>query len=301
MIRDSHLPPDLRAWTKRALLRYGVAPGKRLGQHFLVDNKVLADIVATAQLTPEAHVLEVGGGLGVLTLELTAHARRVVVVELDRRLAAGLKKIAVGSDVLVVVEGDIIKVPAAELAHALGLFEVGSFSVAANLPYEISGAFLQRFLWGDLVPTSLTLLLQREVAERIAAKPGQLSLLGLACQLKAEVRIVRHVPASAFWPPPRVESSLVRLDVKPPSELFQELGSQSFDLLWRLARIGFAAKRKLLLNNLSSVPPLSKAELADVFTHMHIPLTARAQELSPAQWVELTRTYAAAAPGHGTE
>ena len=296
MRRDSVLPSDLRRWTKLALARYRVVAGHKMGQHFLVDQEVLSDMVAAARLSPDSRILEVGGGLGVLTAELIARAKRVVVVELDSRLVVALNKIGVGSANLTVIAGDILQVPAAAIKKALGLDGQNDFDIVANLPYEITGALAQRFLWGDLLPRSLTLLIQREVAERMSVKPGQMSLLSLSCQLKGTVKILRSVPPSAFWPPPKVQSSIVRLDLRPAQDFAALLAGQSIEVVWRLARLGFAARRKLLVNNLASALPVTKEKILQLMIKSQLTVHSRAQELSPAQWLNLARAFGEALP-----
>lgn len=285
---SSVIPSDIRAWTRLAVARYGLNAGKRMGQHFLVDKFVLQDIVKTAEVNEQIPVLEIGGGLGVLTLELLAKAKNVVVVELDTKLYDALNKISIGSDKLNLIKGDILRVPSQQLSKELGV-ENNNWQIVANLPYEISGAFLQRFLWGDFLPRSMTLLLQREVAERMVALPGKMSLLSLSCQLKSRVRIVRQVKPSSFWPQPRVQSSLVRLDLLRPEELNKLLGQESLNLLWRLARIGFSARRKVMINNLKSALDLPRVELEKIFSKASIPAQARAQELAIDDWLKLTK------------
>ena len=292
MIAGSNLPADLRTWTKLSLAKYHLAAGQRLGQHFLVDKKVLQDILTAADVKNNANVLEVGGGLGVLTLELLTRAQRVVVVELDKKLVVALQKVGMGSEKLKIIADDVLKVSSNQLKSELMVDKSSDWQIVANLPYEISGAFLERFLWGDFTPQSLTLLLQREVAERLAAKPGKMSLLSLSCQLKSQIKIIRHIPPQAFWPPPRVQSSLVRLDLFSPKDYSDIIDYQSPDLIWRLARIGFSARRKVLINNLLAVLPLAKEQLIEIFTQANIGIKARAQELSIRQWVLLARLLA---------
>jgi 16S rRNA (adenine1518-N6/adenine1519-N6)-dimethyltransferase len=281
------LPADLKAWTKAVAARYGLLAGQRMGQHFLVDKKVLQDIIATAQLTPETKVLEVGGGIGVLTLALLPLVKKLVVAELDKNMLKALHKIGLGSDKFNLIRGDIIKVPGSALRQALQLAAGEKFAIVANLPYEITGACLQKFLWGDLLPDAMTLIVQREVAERMAARPGRLSLLGLSCQLKSQVRIVRHVSPQSFWPEPRVQSSLVRLDLYDETSLQKKLAGQSIESIWRLARIGFAARRKVLLNNLVSALPISRPDMLQALRQVGLAPTVRAQELAIGQWVAL--------------
>lgn len=289
MIDDSFLPPNLREWTKLSLDRYGLTAGRKMGQHFLVDKQVLKDILKTAALTPASNVLEVGGGLGVLTLGLLSQAGSVVVVELDNNLAQALIKIGAGSEKFKIIIGDVIKISTSELKQALN--NAGEFEIVANLPYEITGAFINRFLWGDLLPKSITLLVQREVAERMIAPPGSMSLLALGCQLKSTIKIVRHVPPQAFWPPPKVNSSIVRLDLHSSEEFLKITAEQPLANIWKLAKIGFSSRRKLLLNNLANGLHLPKEKVAKFLVLSDLGPKARAQELSVSDWVRLAQVY----------
>lgn len=290
MNRDSNVPQDLRAWTKALVARYGIRAGERLGQHFLIDRSVVEAVAEAAGLAPHAVVLEVGGGLGVLTLALLERAQRVVTVELDPRLAAGLRKLDIDRR-LTVVEGDILRLSDGELKRALGLSAHGEFVIAANLPYEISGAFLKRFLSGSLRPSRLAVLLQKEVAERLSAKPGQGSLLTLMTMLYSDVEVVRLIPPNSFWPAPKVTSALVRFNMKTAAEVGRSLPSSKFESdLWRLARIGFASRRKLLANNLASAFPDRRSDIPRLLHESGLGPTARAQELSAGEWCALTTT-----------
>jgi len=281
--------PNLRAWTKTLVAQYSVRAGERMGQHFLIDRGVLQAIMRAAAIVPGAPVLEVGGGFGVLTLELLKAQARVTVVELDRRLSEALQKIALAGGNLTVLEGDIIKVSEDALRTALGLSGDDQFSIVANLPYEISGAFLRRFLGGSFRPVAMVLLLQREVAERLKAAPGETSLLSLSAQLACqEVVLVRPVHPQSFWPPPRVESAIVRFTLRTPAERAALLGGLAEPELWRVAHIGFAARRKLLLNNLSSAYAAERPLLEQALVTAGLTPLARAQELSLSQWIALS-------------
>jgi 16S rRNA (adenine1518-N6/adenine1519-N6)-dimethyltransferase len=286
----SQLPPNLRLWTQTLVKQYGLRAGQRLGQHFLIDSGVLQDIITTAQPTSSVPVLEVGGGLGVLTLALLDQGAQVTVVELDSQLVVGLRKLsAVGSN-LTIVAGDILKFKDSEMQVAMSLAPEQVFDIVANLPYEISGAFLRRFLSGSWRPRQMVLLLQLEVGERLAAKPGQMSLLSLAAQLGCSaIKIVRLVPPTSFWPQPRVRSCLIKMTLRSKAELEKLLSPEEEKLLWRLARIGFAARRKLLLNNLSNGLHVSRGVISEIFAKISLKSTARAQELSLEQWIVLVR------------
>ncbi|MBI5465865.1 MAG: ribosomal RNA small subunit methyltransferase A [Candidatus Kerfeldbacteria bacterium] len=290
MIQHSILPVDLRAWTQTLVKQLGLRAGRRLGQHFLVNRGVLQDIIRVAHPTSAVPVLEVGGGLGVLTLALLEQGVRVSVVELDSHLAQALRKLAVVGSNLQVVEGDILKLSDYELQQSLGLAPGQTFDIVANLPYEISGVFLRRFLSGVFRPRQMVLLLQREVGERLVARPGQMSLLSLLARLSAtDLQLVRLVPASAFWPAPRVQSCLIKIKLRGQVEQAALIDAKEAKQLWRLARLGFAARRKLLLNNLSGGLHVPRDVIAPILVKVGLKSTARAQELSLEQWIALVR------------
>lgn len=227
---------------------------KLRGQHLLRDNLVLTDIVAAAELTRRDTVLEVGPGTGTLTVELAKRADRVVAVELDRRFEPLLGQ-AVGSLPNVeIVWGDILKL------------EVKNFSkIVSNLPYQITSPFLWKFLSDD-GPELLVLLIQKEVAERIAAKPPRMNLLAVMVQTYGSVEIIRHVSRSAFSPPPRVDSAIIRI----------RRTAADFDRrrVLELARAGFRQPRRKLANNLKGFKLAGAPD-------------ARAENLSIADWAKL--------------
>lgn len=280
------LPADLRAWTKVLVAQLNIRPGRRLGQHFLVDHKVLNDIIKAAEPAGRT-VLEVGGGFGVLTLSLLEAGASVVVVEFDKILAQGLTKLALAGSNLTVIADDILQVQFEELKKALGS---STFIIVANLPYEISGAFLRRFLSGPLRPEIMVLLLQKEVAERLMSKPGKMSLISLLSAMATKkVEIVRAVKPQVFIPPPKVDSALVKLTLRNESERKNILQGVTEESLWQLARIGFAARRKMLMHNLLSALPFGKEQLAQVFSKTQLNVKARAQELSLEEWIRLRK------------
>ncbi|MFH1866961.1 MAG: 16S rRNA (adenine(1518)-N(6)/adenine(1519)-N(6))-dimethyltransferase RsmA [Patescibacteria group bacterium] len=283
------LPTDLKTWTKRVLRQYQLQPGQNRGQHFLIDQQVLTNIITAAQLTSKDKVLEIGGGLGTLTLTLLEQCGLVVTVEVDNKLAAGLEKYLPASPCLRVIRKNILKMKDSDILKALELKTGESFSIVANLPYDISGAFLRKFLTSELPINQLVLLLQKEVAERLAAQPGQTSLLTLLAQLAGHAEIKCYISPSSFYPPPQVKSALIKIMLYSKIEQDELLAGVSPDWLWQLARVGFAARRKLLLNNLASGLIKTRSELEHIFADLGIPRQARAQELSLNQWINLAR------------
>ncbi len=218
------------------LQRHGLTPDKGFGQNFLVDASALAAIVEAAAIAPSDVVFEVGPGLGTLTVELAARARRVVSVELDRRLAPALAETLDGLDNVELVQGDAARFEFATLPQ-------GSLLVA-NLPYNVATAVLTRALESGRF-ARMVFLVQREVAERLTAEPATpaFGALTLLVGHFGRARRVRHVPPGAFLPPPKVTSSVVRIDVRP------EVGPDP--ALFELIRQGFAHRRKTLAKNLT--------------------------------------------------
>jgi 16S rRNA (adenine1518-N6/adenine1519-N6)-dimethyltransferase len=236
-----------------------------MGQNFLVDPSALATIVAAAELAPGDTILEVGPGLGVLTWELLERAGRVVAVELDRRLEARLREECAGAANLKVVQADILKTAPGQLLGE-GRWEIGDggagltpqpptpipypppYKVVANLPYAITSAVLRHFLEASHPPTLIVVLVQWEVAQRITAQPGDLSVLAHSVQLYAEPEIVARVPAGSFLPAPAVDSAVLRLRVRDRPAV--EVGD--LNQLMRVIKAGFLQARKKLSNALPS-------------------------------------------------
>ena len=269
-----------RASSPAALLRQlGLRPRKGLSQSFLTDVGVTRQIAAAADIGTDDEVLEVGPGLGILTQQLARRARRVVAFELDRDLAAALPRLVPAN--VEIVQGDALKLdPADHFA--------GSYKLVANLPYQITSPFLFRYLGLQPGPFVLVLMIQREVAERIAARPGDLSYLAVAVQSAAMPRIVRLVPAGAFYPRPKVESAVIRLD--PLAEpLVPTAERQPF---LEVVRAGFGQPRKQLLNSLhqgltqesASRDAWSRDEVRAVLERAGIGAERRPQELALPEW-----------------
>jgi 16S rRNA (adenine1518-N6/adenine1519-N6)-dimethyltransferase len=274
----------------RALLRqYGLHPRHALGQNFLVDDEVLDAILAAAELSGADTVLEIGPGVGVLTDRLARRVRHVVAVELDDNLAR------------VVAErfGELgnVTVRHANVLHADLSPDLGGrpFKVVANIPYYITAPILRLFLEGrggfELArPDVMVLMVQREVAERLTARPGKMSLLSLSAQLFAQPDIVRLVPAAAFYPPPEVQSAIVRLRRRPHDAVDPAL----LPVVFRVARAAFHDRRKQLHNALTIGLAHLGAERVDVaLQRAEIDRRRRAETLSVEEWGRLAAAFAA--------
>jgi 16S rRNA (adenine1518-N6/adenine1519-N6)-dimethyltransferase len=267
---------------RRTLRAEGIRASHARSQNFLADPDVLQDILDLAAVGPRDRVLEIGPGLGILTGGLLEAGAEVTAIELDRGLAAYLGdrfREAIGRGQLRLIEGDALDQPLLQLVEP-------PFEVVANLPYHVTSPSLHRLLGGSPRPRRLVLMLQREVAERIAADPGRMSYLSVFVQYHAHVQIARHVPAAAFEPAPNVDSAVVILEPRPTVPL-GDPGSAAEDALWRLVQAGFRERRKMLRNVLSRQLPLDAPALDAALVATGIAGDRRPQTLSVADWLAL--------------
>ena len=271
------------------LKRHGLWARKSLGQHFLLDNAALDKIVAAAELTPDDTVVEIGPGPGPLTRKLADAAGRVIAVELDGRMVDLLRAEVTPGRAVEVVQGDILQTDLRDLVTSRGATR---YKVVANLPYYITSAVLRHILEASLPPTRVVVLVQREVAERIVARPPDMSLLAVSVQLFGAPRIVARVPAGAFYPPPKVDSAIVRLDVYPqPAEGVTDVAG-----FFAVTRAGFGQKRKQLRNSLSQGLRRPAADIDAALRAAGIDPTRRAETLTLADWSRLQQTLASGTP-----
>jgi 16S rRNA (adenine1518-N6/adenine1519-N6)-dimethyltransferase len=259
------------------LRRYDLRPNKRLGQNFLVDPANLQKVMAVAQVSPGDSVLEVGPGLGSLTRLLAQQAARVVAVEVDAHLIPPLKEVLAGCKNVEIVLGDILSLPPAAWRQPAG------YLVVANIPYYITSALIRRLLETRPQPARMVLTVQKEVAERICAGPGKLSLLALSVQVYGEPRLAANIPAGAFYPPPQVDSAIVRIDLLPEPRI----PASRLDHFFRLAKAGFSQKRKNLRNALAGGMHWSSAQAEVFLAQAGIDPRRRAETLSIAEWHRL--------------
>jgi 16S rRNA (adenine1518-N6/adenine1519-N6)-dimethyltransferase len=263
----------------------GVRPAKALGQHFLTDRSVVNRIVAAAELDHGSTVIEVGPGMGVLTERLAEAAGRVIAVEVDGRLARRLMEQHADVPNITVVEADILQVEPEDLLTMAGRAPDWPYVVVGNLPYNIGSAVLRRFLETEFPPERLIVMLQREVAEAICAAPGDLSLLGVAVQVYAEPKRLLTVPAKAFYPPPKVTSSVIRLEVR-HEPLVPAAERERF---FEVVRAGFSAPRKQLHNSLAQGLRREPAEVESAIRDAGVDAAKRPEELGIEEWRRLAR------------
>jgi 16S rRNA (adenine1518-N6/adenine1519-N6)-dimethyltransferase len=271
---------------RTTLARLGIRPKKSLGQHFMVDPAALERVAAAADLVPDDAVLEIGAGLGALTEILASRAGRVVAVELDQRLIAALGARFEPETGIKIVHGDILELDPAGLMGA----DAGRYKAVGNVPYYITSAIVRHLLESSAPPALLVLTVQHEVAERMAARPGDMSLLAVSVQVYGRVSVVERLKPGAFWPRPDVESAVVRIEphAEPPVTLAPEERADSF----RVVRAGFSQKRKQLRNSLAAGLRLDADQVAERMQVVGIDPSRRAETLSLQEWGALYRVLA---------
>ncbi len=264
------------------LLRdFGISPKKGLGQNFLVEDVYLQRIVDTAQIDTSTDVLEIGAGAGNLTRYLARASRSVTAVEIDGSLMPLLRKTTAPFNNVTLVQEDILKLDISQWMPDAG------YAVVANIPYYITSALIRFLLESNCKPSRMVLTIQEEVARRVCARAGQLSLLALSVQLFGEPRVAFKVPAGAFYPVPRVDSAVLVID------LFSEprIPETHIDAFFHLLRAGFSQKRKMLRNTLASANGLDKDRAVVVLEQAQIDPKRRAQALTMEDWKRLTVRY----------
>jgi 16S rRNA (adenine1518-N6/adenine1519-N6)-dimethyltransferase len=252
------------------------APKKSLGQHWLRDRDVLAHIADCADVGENDTVLEIGPGLGTLTSELLRRSEKVVAVEFDEELARKLPGQFPGKN-LEVIQSDI-------LAFDLSGLPAG-YKVVANVPYYITSKIVQLLMTADNKPSVAVLLVQKEVAERLAARPGDMSILAVSAQLFADVTLGDVVPAALFTPPPKVDSQVVILHTR-EQPFLTDAAEKGF---FRVVKAGFSAKRKKIRSSLAGGMGASKEQVAEWLERAGVNPDARAESLSLDEWQNLTK------------
>lgn len=276
-------PRSLAEETRAVLRDFRLQPKQSLGQHFLIDSEALEFIAGAEALHPGDQVLEIGPGIGTLTLALAATGASIHAIELDQAMARVAAARTAGYNNVVIHEGNVLHTD-------LGLILPPGqpFVVIANIPYYITAPLLRVFLEGAYRPRALVLMVQREVGERLAARPGHMSALTVFTQVQAIVQILRIVPPSSFLPPPAVASSVLRLVVRDQPPVAPE--DQPF--LFRVVRAGFGSRRKMLHNALNHGLPNRTEVIDQALTRAGVARTRRAETLSIDEWQALAQALA---------
>ena len=279
--------------TRRLLRQSNLRARKGLGQHFLVDEAVLETVTSAAELNTNDIILEIGPGLGILTRELAGQAGYVIAIELDKKLAAILKQALTSSNNVSVINGDILKLdPLAllqgqKLKFPPTLTDLFSYKVVANLPYYITAPVLRHFLEASVKPQIMVVMVQKEVAEAIVAKPGQMSVLSVSVQFYGEPKIIDFVPSRCFYPAPEVDSAILSINLYPQPAVAVTDENSFFELV----RAGFASPRKQLANSLAQGLGKTKAEVLPLLTAADIAPQRRAETLTLEEWARLLHIF----------
>jgi 16S rRNA (adenine1518-N6/adenine1519-N6)-dimethyltransferase len=259
------------------LKQYGLRPSKGLGQNFLHDNHALQDIIASAGIAPVDDILEIGPGLGNLTRYLALAAHSVTAVELDKALFPALESVLAPYQNVRLVQGNILKLNPSDLMKS------PDYMVVANIPYYITSALLRHLLESGGHPRRLVLTVQEQVAERICATSGKMSLLSLSVQVYGTPGIVAYLPAEAFYPAPKVASAVLRVEILPEPIIPTPL----LDSFFILIKAGFSQKRKTLRNSLSGGLGIASAGAEKMLAAAGLDPMRRAETLSLEEWGRL--------------
>lgn len=263
-----------------------ITPSRSKGQNFLVNEKIYNEIVKAAELKTTDSVLEIGPGLGFLTMKLAKNAKKVLAVELDDALAQYLQMgiDAGGIDNIKIINEDILKF---NLASYITESFDEKYKIVANLPYNITSIFLRQIFSLKNKPELMVLMLQKEVAERICAKPGEMSILAISVQYYSEAKIISEVKANNFWPAPKVDSAIISFNVKNKNFLGNDFNLDNDKIFFRLIKFGFSAKRKMLKNNLAGGFKIKTETAEKILIKNNLNPKIRAEDLSLEDWYKI--------------
>ncbi len=276
MIHNSSLKKDL----KKILKKYNLKPKKYFGQNFLIEKEVLKHILKAAELKKTDIVIEVGPGFGSLTKELAKKVKKVIAVEKDGELARILNNELRIMNIknVQVIEGDILKVTTNKLKLT------NNYKVVANLPYYITSPLIRKFLEEKTPPSLMVLMVQKEVAERICAKPSNMSLLSVSVQFYAKPKIIKIVKKNCFWPVPKVDSAILKVSSISPQKYSLQFKKQFF----KIVKAGFSSPRKQLKNNLKNI---LKENPEKILRQSRINESRRPETLSLKEWIILAKNF----------
>jgi len=258
-----------------------ISPSRDRGQNFLVDEKVLEKIIESANLKKDDVVLEIGAGFGTLTERLAQKAGKVITVESDRGILPILRRNLENYKNVEIIEKDVLSVVNYE--SRIMNYE---YKIIANLPYQITSAVLRKFLENEPRPNEMMVMVQKEVAERICAISGEMSILAVSVQFFGQPEIIQIVPRSSFYPAPEVDSAILRISrIKNESETnLKRIDVKDF---FRVVKVGFSARRKQLHNNLANGLRLKSEEAKNILLDLGLDIQVRAQDLSVDDWINL--------------
>jgi len=261
------------------LKKYGIKPFKGWGQNFLINEGILKKIIKAADLEQNDYILEIGPGIGTLTKELAQKARKVVAVEKDRKMMQILKETLRDSKNIEIINADALKI------IPEFLFQKNNYKVVANLPYNIASAVIRKFLESENPPKEMILMVQKEVAQRICAKVPDMNILAISVQFYSEPKILFYVSKNYFWPKPKVDGAIIKLETKNRKRKIDK------NLFFKIVKAGFSQPRKQILNNLSKVLKLDKEKTKIWLKKCDIKENQRAETLKIKDWLKLVKNY----------
>jgi 16S rRNA (adenine1518-N6/adenine1519-N6)-dimethyltransferase len=259
---------------KNLLTSLHLKPKDYLGQNFLINDEVLKELLDNAEIKKTDVVVEIGPGLGTLTKELAAKAGKVIAIEKDKKFVKLLRKYFRREKNVEIVEQDILRFNFENID--------GEYKIVANIPYYLTSHLLQMLMTLKNKPKRMVLMMQKEVGERVTAKPGSLSVLGISVQIFADAKVVSFVPKENFWPKPEVDSCIVVIE---PKNKYPEIAHQT--LFFRILKIAFAGKRKQIHNSLANGLGLGKEQIFELLKDAGIDPSVRPQDVRIEQWIEL--------------
>jgi len=286
---------------RNLLKKYKIYPSKRLGQNFLIDKGAVKRVIEAANLQPDDIVLEIGPGTGVLTIELAKRVKKVIAVEKDQKMIEILKETLKEFENVEIVQEDILKfqIPngaQAKLGRVAGGLEsklqIPNYKVVGNLPFYLTAPAIRKFLEAKNRPKEMVLIVQKEVGQRICAKPPDMSILAVSVQFYAKPKIVSYISKKSFWPQPKVDSAIIRITPRQPAPYRNEVSGAGFrERFFGIVRAGFSQPRKQILNNFSKRLQLNKEEIKAWLLEGEIQPSQRAETLTIKDWIKLTKTF----------
>lgn len=265
------------------LKKYQVRPSKRLGQNFLIDKRVIKKVIEAANLRPKNIVLEIGPGIGNLTQELAKKVKKVIAIEKDPKIIEILKETLEDYENVEIIKGDIL-----ELGPRAYNLKAKIYKIVGNLPFYLTAPVIRKFLEAvEVKPRHMTFMVQKEVGQRICAKPPRMSILAVSVQFYAKPEIISYVSRKSFWPQPKVDSAILR--ITPLIGAFRKMINAG--LFFKIVKAGFSHPRKQLINNLSKGLKFNRERVKDWLLKNNIRPNQRAETLTVKDWIVLTRNF----------
>ena len=259
------------------LKKHGISPLKRFGQNFLIDQSAIKKIIDAANVNSEDIILEIGPGTGVLTQELAKRAKKVIAIEKDIKMIEILRETLKEFSNIDLMQGDALKMANNQL--------ISPYKVIGNLPFYLTAPLIRQFLEKENPPREMTLIVQKEVGQRICAKPPKMSILAVSVQLYAHPRIISYISKKSFWPSPKVDSAIIKISI---TDSNQEIDK---DLFFKIVKAGFSQPRKQLINNLSKGLGMERAKAEKWLLRNEIEPSQRAETLKIEDWLKLLKDF----------